>query len=414
MGNLISGETLRILLVSREEAVRDEVGEVLAGRAGDHRLYWVSQPDLAGGRAQDVLPHAIVVDDDLGGANPVTLVSQLSVRLPTTAILMLVGADAVGVARQAVLSGARGFVMKPIQGDELVAALRQVLASRAAPPAPEHPQGSPGRIVVFCAPKGGTGRTTMAINTAICLHKETREPVVLVDADFASPALDVALNLDASRNIIDLLPQMGRLDADLVASILADHASGVHALLAPPPADLTHPISLPQVQQVLVWLKRMYPWVMVDLGLPLDETAFAFLDGADRIVMSLLPEMVGLRNTRLMLDQLHARGYPSEKVWLVLNRATMRGGVPVPDIEARLHVSVRRTIPDDQPLATHSVNRGVPLVMSHGGSALAKAYRVLAAELAEDVASAQVPAEADRGGTGLFGWLRPRASSAHV
>jgi pilus assembly protein CpaE len=409
---LISGEALRVLLVSREEAVRDEVGEVLTTSAGDHRLYWVSQPDLAGGRAQDLLPHVIIVDDDLGGANPVTLISQLSVRLPATAILALVGPEAVAVARQAVFSGARGFVMKPIQADELVAALRQVLAQRGARAASEHAPGPPGRIVVFCAPKGGTGRTTMAANTAVCLHRQTREPVVVVDADFAAPALDVALNLDPGRNIIDLLPQMGRLDADLVASVLADHASGVRALLAPPPADLTHPISLPQVQQVLVWLKRMYPWVLVDLGLPLDETAFAFLDGADRIVMSLLPEMVGLRNTRLMLDQLHARGYPPEKVWLVLNRATLRGGVPVPDIEARLHVSVRRTIPDDQPLATHSVNRGVPLVMSHGGSALAKAYRVLAADLADDVASTQAPAESDRGGAGLFGWLRPRASSA--
>jgi len=39
---------------------------------------------------------------------------------------------------------------------------------------------------------------------------------------------------------------------------------------------------------------------------------------------------------------------------------------------------------------------------------------VLAAELADDVASAQAPAESDRGGAGLFGWLRTRASSAHA
>jgi len=45
-------------------------------------------------------------------------------------------------------------------------------------------------------------------------------------------------------------------------------------------------------------------------------------------MMSVLPEMVGLRNTRLMLDQLHARGYPDEKVWMVLNRATLRGDQP--------------------------------------------------------------------------------------
>jgi hypothetical protein len=36
---LTSGETLRLLLVSAHEAMRDEIGEALAGRLGDHRLY---------------------------------------------------------------------------------------------------------------------------------------------------------------------------------------------------------------------------------------------------------------------------------------------------------------------------------------------------------------------------------------
>jgi pilus assembly protein CpaE len=402
---LISGETLRILLVSRQEKVRDELGQALMGRAGDHRLYWVTQPDLAAGRSQDLLPHVIIVDDDLDGANPVTLIGQLSARMSTSIVLALVGADAIGVARQAVLVGARAFILKPIQADELISALRQLLSNRAAQPIAERSQMEDGRIVVFCAPKGGTGRTTLAVNTGISLQKLTGQQVVLVDADFAAPALDVALNLDPRRNIIDLLPEMGRLDTDLVSSVLADHASGVRVLMAPPPADLTHPISLPQVQQVLVWLKRMCSWVLVDLGLPMDETAFAFLDGADRIVMSVLPEMVGLRNTRLMLDQLVARGYPSEKVWLVVNRATLRGGVPMPDVEARLHVTIQHLIPDDQPLATHSVNRGVPLVMSHGNTALAKAFRVFASNLAADQSPKPAVAQPERGK--LLGWLRP-------
>jgi pilus assembly protein CpaE len=132
---------------------------------------------------------------------------------------------------------------------------------------------------------------------------------------------------------------------------------------------------------MLAWLKRLFPWVIVDLGLPLDDTAFAFLDGADRIVMPLLPEMGGLRNARLMLDHLQAHGYPEDKVWMVLNRATMHGGVPVRDIEERLRLQIRVQIPDDQPLATHSVNRGVPLATSHAGSAVAKAIEKLARQL---------------------------------
>lgn len=385
MSGLISGETLRILLVSSNEAVRNEIGVALADRAGEHRLYWVSQPDLAVGRAQDLLPHVILVDSDLGGAAPVNVIAALVGRLPSAPILALVGGSAIDLARQAVLAGARGFVTKPILAEDLLAVLRQVLTPRGA--AAEANEVVSGRVVVFCAPKGGTGRTTLAINVAIALHKLAHDPVVLIDADYAAPAVDVALNLVAHKNISDLLPRMSRLDADLIASILAPHASGIRVLLAPPPADLSSPITLPQVQQVLVWLKRMFPWVIVDLGLPLDDTAFAFLDGADRIVMSVLPEMVGLRNTRLMLEQLSLRGYPEEKVWLVLNRATIHGGVPVADIEERLHVPVRYRIPDDQPLAVHTINRGVPLVMSHRHSALARAIFGFAAELQRDIAA---------------------------
>lgn len=391
MPGLISGEMLRILLVSSNEAVRNEIGVALAGRAGDHRLYWVSQPDLAAGRAQDLLPHVILVDSELGGASPINVILALTGRLPAVPILAMVGNSAIDLARQAVLAGARGFITKPVMAEDLVAALRQVLTPRGAAAAAD--EAMSGRVVIFCAPKGGTGRTTLAINTAIALHKLSHEPVVLIDADYAAPAVDVALNLVAHKNISDLLPRMSRLDADLVASILAPHASGIRVLLAPPPADLSSPISLPQVQQVLVWLKRMFVWVVVDLGLPLDDTAFAFLDGADRIVMSVLPEMVGLRNTRLMLEQLSMRGYPDEKVWLVLNRATIRGGVPVADIEERLHVPVRYRIPDDQPLATHTINRGVPLVMSHRHSALARAVSGFAAELQKDMAAQNGAAE---------------------
>ena len=291
-------------------------------------------------------------------------------------------------------------------------ALRQVLAQRRPAPVQADDAAASGKIVAFCAPKGGTGRTTLTINTSITLQRITGQSVVLVDADYAAPALDVALNLPAERNISDLLPKIARLDREVVASVLALHASGMRVLLAPPPADLTNPIPLQQVQQVLVWLKRMFGWVVVDLGLPFDETAFGFLDGADRIVMTVLPEMVGLRNTRLMLDQLHNRGYPEEKIWLVLNRASMKAGVPVADIEERLRVKVRYSIPDDQPLATYSVNRGVPMVMSHPNSAVARAVDGFAHNLAGGL-RAQAP-DAERTNTvgGLLERMRGRARPA--
>ncbi len=202
MSSLVPGETFRVLLVSAQEEARNALGEALAGRVDDHRLYWVSQADLAFARATDVLPHVVLVDDDLGGANPVTLIGQLAGKLPRTAILALVNRDAMRMAREAVLAGARGFVIKPVDGNELMAALRQVLAQRGASTGAAEGPTMAGRMIVFCAPKGGTGRTTLAINTAVWVATMANQAVALIDADYAAPALDVALNLDASRNII--------------------------------------------------------------------------------------------------------------------------------------------------------------------------------------------------------------------
>jgi pilus assembly protein CpaE len=381
LSGLVVGETLRILLVSTQESTREEVEQALAGLPGDFRLYWVTRPDLAMVRASDLAPHLIIVDDALGDVDPAELIGQLAASLPTSALLSLVQQDALETARRAILLGARGFVAKPIVAEELLGAVRQTVARREMSVGAAEASSTLGRVVVFCGPKGGTGRTTLAINTAISLCQIPGNSVVLVDADYAAPAIDVALNLTGQRDITDLLPKMTHLDSDLVAGVLATHESGLQVLLAPPPTTLERPLSLPQVQQVLVWLRRMFPWVIVDLGLPLDETAFAFLDGADLICMSVNPEMIGLRNTRFMLDQLLARGYPPDRIWPILNRAGLAGGLSLLELEGWLGTKIRYQIPNDQTLATDTVNRGVPMALSYRRSPVARACRGLAGEL---------------------------------
>jgi pilus assembly protein CpaE len=164
-------------------------------------------------------------------------------------------------------------------------------------------------------------------------------------------------------------------------------------LLAPPPIYGSLDISMPQVEQIVSQMRMMFDWVIVDLGALLDESGYAFLDSADYIVITVLPELVCLRNTRLMLDQFLARGYPEDRIWIVLNRAGINGGVTREDIETRLHVRVRHTVPDDQPLVSLSVNRGVPLFLSHRRSAMARAIEEFAALFVAGTAKRTTPAE---------------------
>lgn len=392
MARISPGDTLRVLLVAESEGLREQIGTILAQYAGEHRLFWIAQPEMAARRAEDLLPHLVLVDDDLTAAPAPAIIRQLAVSVPNAVTMVMVDEHGMAVARQAVLSGARGFVTKPILAEDFWATVHQLLTQNQVP---DHEIGRSvttiGKVVVFVGPKGGTGRTMMATNTAIAIMEQTGQSVVMVDADYVAPALDVVLNLEGDRNINTLLARASRLDKDLVSSVLANHTSGLRVLLAPPPIYGTLEISLPQVEQIVSQLRMMFEWVVIDLGALVDESGFAFLDSADYIVMTVLPELVCLRNTRLLLDQLQARGYPEERIWLVLNRAAIAGGVTKSDIEERLHVRIRHSVPDDQPLVSLSVNRGVPLYISHKRSAVARAIEEFAVMFVAGTSKQQVP-----------------------
>lgn len=375
-------ESLRLVLVSENESQLAALSAALSLWPTSTQVFWAAEAGQAATRVQELLPHVVVVDVD-SVVEPGRLIRYLSTQAPQVALLALVDGHEVADARQAVLAGARGFVTRPLVADDLVATLRHVLEQR--PTVVQAPTAAAsaalGNVIVFLGPKGGTGRTTALVNTAAALHKSTGESVVIMDADWAAPAVDVALNLRDERDIGDLLSRLARLDDELLERVLARHASGLRVLLAPPPGELHENLSPTQMVEVVAALRRRFAWVLVDIGLPLDEAALAVLHEAGRVVITVLPELVGLRNARLLLGQLRGAGIPVEHTWLVLNRATIRGGIARKDIEERLKIKVFQTIPDDQPLASLSINRGVPLVLSHPRSAVARSIQELAQHL---------------------------------
>ncbi|HID35740.1 MAG TPA: CobQ/CobB/MinD/ParA nucleotide binding domain-containing protein [Anaerolineae bacterium] len=388
-----TGPPLRILLISSHEECRDTLQQALAeAMTGQFQLFWVSLPEVAEKRARELLPRIIFIDDALIGYSASRIVRRLRQQVPKAAYIIVVNPSNTREAQRAILEGARAFLLKPVDSQELVETLEQILASADVDEEPgteRTPHKRKGKAIVFAAPKGGTGHTTLAINTAICMYRQTKEPVALVDADFFSPAVDLALNLHAQYTIQDVLPRVSHLDHDIVSTILASHTSGIHALLAPPPRLSHYSIPVPQIQEIVAGLKEFFAWEFIDLQSFLDETAIAFLDSADSIILTVLPELTNLRNVRLMLDVFAQRGYSKGKIRLVLNRWDMRGAIPAKEIEKYLHMEIAFRIPDDQPLATYSNNRGIPLVVSHPKSALGKAFRDFVLYLKEQCARIQ-------------------------
>jgi DNA-binding NarL/FixJ family response regulator len=70
-----------------------------------------------------------------GGEDGFNAMKMIGERFPTTACIMISGDESEGVAARAVAAGASGFIPKSFTADEMIAAIRKVLAGEVFVPA---------------------------------------------------------------------------------------------------------------------------------------------------------------------------------------------------------------------------------------------------------------------------------------
>jgi len=264
-------------------------------------------------------------------------------------------------------AGANDYIVKPVAPAELLARIRAALGPG---------EKTLAYIVSLWGAKGGVGTTTLALNLAVALRSKTQKRVALMDASILGGTLPVMLNLAPQHTVADLLPRLDQLDAELLGSVLAAHSSGIRVLAAQPWSQNGDSMKPAELGRILSWLQEANDYVVVDTAPSLDPGTLAVLQLSAPIVV-LTPEMTALRNARLFLE-LAARWETAQELTLVLNRYPSKGGISLRDVEAALQSKVAVQIPNDEPLVTYSINRGVPLVVSHPRSAVAHGLHQLA------------------------------------
>jgi pilus assembly protein CpaE len=236
-------------------------------------------------------------------------------------------------------------------------------------------------IVALWGAKGGVGTTTLASNLAVALRSKTNGRVTLMDASVLGGSMEVLLNLPPRHTIGDLLPRLDDLDAELLRSVLAQHSSGVRALLSAPWRTNGNVVQPTHYERLLAWLQPANDYVVVDTSPSLDESTLTVLQLVDQVVLVLTPEMTAMRNAKLFLDVARPLREESQQLTLALNRHQAKGGIALRDIEAALRTKVKVQIPADEALVTFSINRGIPVVVSHPRSAVARGMFQLADEV---------------------------------
>ncbi len=331
-------------------------------------------------------PDIVLLAGDTPGVS--SIVESLDSSVPEIPIIVLFSSEEPDLARECILAGAQLCLYSLDDRNELVSSIRRLVARErrrrtqiVAQATGDQPRLA--RVLTFHSAKGGSGTTTMVVNTAISLAQFTKKRVVIVDAALQSADVGVLLDLDHPTNIADLMPHMKELDEDLLSEIMATHSSGVKVLLAPSQIERSELITEEQFLRIIGVLRKAADYVLIDTPHILDAVSMAALDTCDQIVVVSTPEVAALRNTARFLQLTSRLGYPQEKIFLLINRAGSKGAVNLDDIKKHIKYEIGATIPSGGKKMISATNTGVPVTMEKGKSSMAKAFITLATKLSE-------------------------------
>ena len=391
----------RVLVVAAQPAIQLQIGNMLrrdghdivvAGDAQDGLRHWAAdRPDL------------IALDDDLPGPSGVELVARIRQAEPAgthTPIVLIGGGNDVDAKVRALRAGADDYLGKPVHPQELSARVRGLLARFARPQISARRQAF-GRIHAYYGAKGGVGTTTIAINTAIGLHRELKRSVALVDGNLQFGDHRVFLDMGVDqRSIIDAVTATG-VDAEVIRKVMVRHDSGIDLLLAPPTPEQAELVSGEQhhLLRIVEVLRTMYDYVVVDLDKRLDDHTLDVIGAADRLVVVMTADLSCIKNVRLVFKTMSQLAVPEERLMLALNRANAFTGISAKSVESVLKTQIAHQIINDYRSAISSLNSGAPFMANKPDSALSRAVMELARLVDQQATSSAELRELEFAGT---------------
>jgi pilus assembly protein CpaE len=378
-------DQIRVLIVDDIQETRDHLTKLLGFESDIEVVGAAASGTESLVLATRLQPDVVLMDINMPDMDGIAATEKMSAEVPATSVVMMSVQGEADYLRRSMLAGAREFLVKPFSSDELTASIRQVysreqdkLSRMVAVPvvagagdadgdSPALNEGrGPGQIIAIFSPKGGVGRTTVAVNLAVAASTELGKSVVLMDGSFQFGDVGVLLNLNPkNKSIADLVPELEAGEPESIDTFVINHSAGIRVLLAPPSPEMAELITPAGVRLVLEALRRRHDLVIVDCTSWFNDTTLAILDAADTILTMLSLEITSIKNMRLFLEVAEQLGYEQSKIKLLLNRADSSLGIRVADVESSIGRKVDHTIVSDGRSVVYALNRGVPFFLSN-------------------------------------------------
>jgi pilus assembly protein CpaE len=326
---------------------------------------------------------------DLGAG--AALADTLRLTRPATSVILIRRRVDTSVLAEALRSGMREVVEeRDLTGlGSAVSKARQVWEALRGP----SPEGEEtrGTLITVFSPKGGVGKTTVAVNLAVALADKGARKVCLVDLDLTFGDVAITLQLFPARTIADAAQMQGGLDFSTLETLLTPHPEGLSALVAPVQPDAQSTIPAALIGRVLSLLKANFEFVVVDASPTFDEYVLQAFDETDEMLLVTTLDVPTLKNVKIAVETLDLLNFPAGKRRLVLNRADDKVGLTPDKVEDTLGMKIDRSIPTS-PQVANATNSGEPIVSAQPKHPVSVAIKSLARDISESAMKAVEPA----------------------
>jgi len=350
-----------------------QMGEVVLSNAG----FPGTPADSLLRQIQELKAEVVLVDIDLEqparGLQALELIHASGAEVAVFAIGGLNEATTVVAAMRA---GAREYLEHNVTASAMVEALNRFLATRGK----TRTGSSAGRarVITVANAKGGSGATTVAVNTAVALQ-EVHGGVLLVDfATLGHAALH--LNVHPSFGVADALQNLHRLDSSLLDGLLTKCKGGLQLLAGPqePYSQVPTAAELARLFDVLV---AHFSYVVVDSSDRADQAARLLCDLSNAVLLVTQADVVSLWSAGRMKTFLE-EGVGRERVRLVLNRYKKIPGFDDEDVETATSCKLLWKVPNNHQAIAPAIDKGVPVAFQDSVD-VGRSFRQLAAMLAD-------------------------------
>ncbi len=351
-----------------------------AGFSGD---VYVGGTNAALATLAEVVPARHLVLDLAEHTDLVAAVNEFAeVCQPDTRVLVLGAVNDVGVYRALIDLGVSDYLVKPVAGPQLTAALARLGA------AAEPDQGDTavtavrrGTVTGVLSARGGAGASTVAVNLAWALSVEAPGKCALVDLDLRFGTAAMMLDLEPGRGFKEALDNPGRIDSLFMERAMVRATDNLSLLAGEEDVSAEPAVAEGALDVLFDMLTGAFDHVIADLP---RWRLGDHVKHLDRLFLVTEPTLAGLRDALRLKDAAQALAGSDLPVLIVLNKGgaakngelseadAVKGGLPKPAY----------VVPDEIKVQAQAQATGKPMVHLAPRAKASKVILAMARDLA--------------------------------